>query len=483
MHLYKNTILDGSPSALEFRLPGLGISDFRPQLAEDLIAEDLLQFRSNILGNRVINDFTTTNSHTASIIECCYNTRKRLIYPWSEIGPSFALSSSSPEPRLPSGGNVLVTGARGFIGGRLVERLVEGQRGNIRAFLRNRGDSGRVSRLPVELSRGDLTNFDDVDRAVSGVEYVFHCAFDNKSRDQNVYGLRNLLMACGKHSVRRLIHLSTFAVYEPFPDGELTECTREGDRSNTYVDTKLTLEKIILELSGNYGVSTTIIQPAIVYGPYCKPWTDTPAENLIFREVILPGRGEGLCNAVYIDDLVDGLVLATNSSMAIGERFILSGPNPVTWASFFDAIAVALGTRLPAYWRPEEIVNDRQTVLSRLRPKALDYRHLIRVIAGERAGRDVLRTILDAMPATLRKIALIHYLGADGHQAGGRLLPSNRLVEFYELKATAGCQKARRLLGYSPRFDFQTGMQLTAKYLAWAYGDIAGEGPGGSKKL
>ncbi len=75
------------------------------------------------------------------------------------------------------------------------------------------------------------------------------------------------------------------------------------------------------------------MQPTIVYGPFSRLWTIDPADMLINATVVLPDRGEGICNAVYVDDVVDAMILAAKNPAAVGQRFLVSG-EPITWAQF-----------------------------------------------------------------------------------------------------------------------------------------------------
>jgi predicted dehydrogenase/nucleoside-diphosphate-sugar epimerase len=472
VHLYKNEILGGSPNALAFKGDGLDVTEIKPQFAAELFDTELDQFRKDAHRGAVIGVSARESPKSIEIIERCYRARKRLTYPWANTGFVTTPNNESMIRIFPYGSNVLVTGGTGFIGGRLVELLIQEHGARVRTIIRNVGRATRVARLPIEMMRGDLANPDDIDRAVRGVDYVFHCAFDTRSRSQNTEGLRNLIDACANHSVRRLVHVSTFSVYEPFPDGPLTEDTRDGNRSMVYVDMKLELEKIVFNVARERGVPTTIVQPSIVYGPFCKPWTIVPAESLIFNEVILPDRGEGLCNAVYIDDLTEGLVLAAVSTAAIGERFILSGPKPATWATFFDEFACALGTKPPIYWPRDRISKANHSVIRNIRGAFSDPRRVIKTIVSSNTGRATLQAGLDAMPGPLRTIVMNYYFGSGGRRAGGSLLPSPQALALYTSKAVAGCEKARRMLGYRPRFDFQGGMVLTRRYLRWAFEDL-----------
>jgi nucleoside-diphosphate-sugar epimerase/predicted dehydrogenase len=472
VHLYKNLILAGSPNALAFGHDGVNAQELKPQLAAELLDAELKDFRTSVSSGGQVGIAGRESANSVELIDLCYAQRRRLAQPWDTAVSTIPLEADVALPRLPQGSKVLVTGAGGFVGGRLVERLVLEQGALVRGTIRDAERAARVGRLPVELVSLDLCNSDEVDRAVDGVDYVFHCAYDGRSRRQNIDGLRHLIDACTAHSVRRLIHVSTFAVYEPFPDGPLSEATRDGDRSNVYVDTKLDLEKTIFEAIRDRGLAATIIQPAIVYGPFCRPWTNTPAEMLIFGDVILPDRGEGLCNAVYIDDLVDSLVLAATLPAAVGERFIISGPRPVTWAAFFTEMARAVGTNPPKFWPHEEIAKANHGAIRNSRGSIANPKRLIKVALRSNPMRRVLQSGLNALPGRLRMKLMKHYFGSGGRRTGETFLPSQQALALYSSKAIADSAKARSKLGYRPCFDFQPGMALTGRYLEWAYGDI-----------
>ena len=469
--LHKNSVLAGSPNALAFRHDGISPREMKPLFAAELLEAEMKDFRTSVAADDRAGIFGSEGFKSAEWIERCYATRQPLIQPWAE---AFAAARSDGDltlPELPRGSNVLVTGATGFVGGRLVERLVEGHCAKVCCTVRNVGRAARVARLPVELVGVDLGNADEIHHAVDGIDYVFHCAHDMGARRQNIDGLRNIIEACVAHSVRRLIYVSSCAVYEPFPDGPLTEESPDGDRSNVYIDTKLEMEGMIFEALRNRGLPGTIVQPTIVYGPFCSPWTNTPAERLIFGDVILPDRGEGLCNAVYIDDVVDSLILAAVSPAAIGERFLISGPQPVTWAAFFTEIAYTLRARPPKFWPYHRIAEASYGTFQNFHA-ALDPKRLIRAVVRWNPVRHVLQTGLDAMPDPLRMRMMRYYFGSGKRRARETFLPSREALALYQDKAVVSSEKARSRLGYKPHFDFQRGMSLTGRYLKWAYEDL-----------
>jgi nucleoside-diphosphate-sugar epimerase len=326
--------------------------------------------------------------------------------------------------------------------------------------------------MPVEVVPADLTNAGQIDKAVQGVDYVIHCAYDPRSRAQNITGNQNLIEACAKHKVGRLVYVSTFSVYEPFPDGPLSEETRDGDRNWIYVRSKLEMEEQILKAAREQGLPATIVQPTIVYGPFSKPWTNAPAENLIYGSVVLPDRGVGLCNAVYIDDLVDGLILAAVHPGAVGERFIMSGPKPVTWGEFFGTFASALGTAQPQYWPAERISKENPGLLRDIKLVAQNPKRLVQIIVRWYPARQALQAGLDALPEPFKGLVMKHYFGSGGRKPGEVILPDPQALSLFTAKPSCSNEKARRLLGYSPRYDFESGMAPTRQYLEWAYGDL-----------
>jgi nucleoside-diphosphate-sugar epimerase/predicted dehydrogenase len=466
IHLFKNEVLSGSPNALAFKDKNFRGHAMKPQFFGELFESALNDFRESALNNDQAQASDGEYIKVVELMERCNRSRKALIYPWTDPALARSCNANAGQPTLINKSKVLVTGATGFIGCRLVERLIQEHSVQVRCTIHDPQTTARLARFPVEMVYVDLTKPDEIERAVEDISFIFHCAY-LQSRRQNIDALRNLVEACTAHPVRRLIQVSTFAVYEPFPDGALTEETPDGDRSNEYVDTKLELEQIIFDAVQQCGIAATIIQPSIVYGPFCRPWTNGPAEKLAFGQVVLPDLGEGLCNAVYIDDLVDALILAATSPKSIGERFIVSGPESITWATFFKEIAGALGTNPPVFWPYERIAKSNSEIARGVR--VLNPRRVKDLVMKSKLARQVFRGALELMPVRLRRMMVDRsYLNA--RPMNERYVPNQRELKFYSAKAATNSDKARSILEYNPRFDFQRGMSLTGPYLQWMYG-------------
>ncbi len=217
---------------------------------------------------------------------------------------------------------ILVTGATGFIGGRVAERLVVEHGARVRALVRNFGRAARLARFPIELAQGDLRSAESIDRAVAGCDYVFHCAYGSDGEDDarrvvNAQGTRHVLDAALKHGVKRVVHTSTVTVYGDTPDGPLDESAPRRKTGFAYADSKIEAEEAALGYLPR-GLSVAIVQPTVVYGPFGNTFTTKPLQMLKSGRVILINDGDGLANLVFVDDVVSAMFVAAVHEAAHG---------------------------------------------------------------------------------------------------------------------------------------------------------------------
>jgi nucleoside-diphosphate-sugar epimerase len=358
------------------------------------------------------------------------------------------------------GMTVLVTGGTGFIGGRLVEKLVLDRGESVRVLLRSYARATRVARFDVELVKADLADTARLADAMRGCDVVFHCAHDFVDADRNVEAAQAIARECLRAGVRRLVYLSSAAVYEPLPDGIVDESTPAQPVGWSYKDTKIRVEQELMRSAVEEGLSVAILQPTIVYGPFGSFWTEQPVSWLRSSRVVLPDGGEGLCNAVYVDDVVDAMLLSSTAELDGGERVLISAARPVTWREYFAAFERALGVRAVVCMPDAKLPASAEWSRGRRLRTALRHEPVAT------ATRAAVKAATSALPPARQPAFARRLLG--GSRPWRFVLPDDYLRALYGARATVSVEKARRVLGYEPAFDFERGMDLTALFIAWA---------------
>lgn len=385
------------------------------------------------------------------------------------------------------GTRVLITGGTGFIGGRLVERLVLEYGADVRVMVKNFARVARIARFPIEMSPGDVTEPGTVERAMEGCEIVFHCAYGNTGtpvlqKRVTVQGTENILKATLKHEVKRVVHVSTVSVYGKTEDGDLDESSPRKRSNDVYADSKLEAERLVFKYFKKYGLPVVVIQPTIVYGPFGGPWTLNPINQLKSGRVILVEGGNGLCNAVYVDDVVQALLLAATREEALGEAFLISAEEPVTWREFYRAYERMLGVESTIPMSLSEITASKRRyikepgTISQVLTALREHPYILTAILELPAVAKVYRVASVLTPNRLQNrlwAALTAPSVSTRHRWPSSvekpILPLPKAqVDFFQARTRVRIDKAKRLLGYEPTFDFEQGMKLTEMWVRYS---------------
>jgi nucleoside-diphosphate-sugar epimerase len=245
----------------------------------------------------------------------------------------------------------LVTGANGFTGSHLA-RLLAARGHDVLALVRESADLTPLHGLPVETRFADLAADRPLDEAVQGADVVFHIAAAYRAEniprrvfwDVNVHATRRLLDAAKRSGIQRFVHCSTVGVQGHIESPPATEEApfRPGDH---YQESKRDAEVMALEFFEREGLPGTVVRPTGIYGP-----GDTRFLKLFrmihsgrFRMI---GSGDVLYHLTYVEDLVEGILLAAEKDAALNEVFTLGGNEYVTLNEFVAKIAATVETPL-----------------------------------------------------------------------------------------------------------------------------------------
>jgi nucleoside-diphosphate-sugar epimerase len=242
----------------------------------------------------------------------------------------------------------LVTGATGFVGGWLTERLTE-RGARVRCLVRSTSRRQYLPTNGVELAVGDVTDVESLRRAMDGVEYVFHVAGLITARRPSDYyrvnadGTRNVASVAAEfqNSLRRVLVVSSLAAAGPSRPGNPVDESQTPRPVSPYGKSKLLAEAFARAHCGR--VPVTIVRPPSVYGPRDRETL------LIFRLAGLPVRPSivphGEISAIHVADLVDGIILATTHPSANGQTYFLSGDETPSMSELLELIARSLGQK------------------------------------------------------------------------------------------------------------------------------------------
>lgn len=241
----------------------------------------------------------------------------------------------------------LVTGGGGFLGGAIVRQLVA--RGDkVRSFSRN--SYSELSRLGIEHQTGDLSDEKAVDRAVAGCDVVYHVGAKagvwgphEEYYRANVVGTQNVLHACQKHHVGRLVYTSSPSVV--FNGGDMAgvnETVPYAEHFDApYPETKTAAEKMVLSANSRE-LSTVALRPHLIFGPgdpHLMPRIVAKARSGRLRII---GNGENKVDIVYVDNAADAHILAGDKlepgAPIAGKAYFITNDEPRTVTNVFDLI-------------------------------------------------------------------------------------------------------------------------------------------------
>jgi len=348
---------------------------------------------------------------------------------------------------------VLITGATGFVGCRVAE-VLSAKKVQVVGMVRSWHKAARLARVPVKLVHADLNDQESLTQAMRGCDTVIHCALDSNLEGTAhhramVSGTRNLMGAACKEGVKKVVYLSSTAVYGFWPaTGPVNEETPTRYTGNGYADGKIDSEKAALRYYRERGLPVTVLRPSLVYGPFETFWAAHLIRCLSRNWMTLINGGNGICNSLYIDNLVSAIWRAAQTETAAGQVFVISDGEKVTWRQMIEGHAVAMkDCRLPL-------------------PDA--------------TAEKMARGVLERFPNGVRGAVLRPGVGQSYMKTNGAVAPaptpvaptpviplSDHDTRLYTCNVAFSIDKARKVLGYQPEIGFPEGIRRTGEWIKW----------------
>lgn len=462
----------------------------------DAFRREMEDWRDAIRENRPAFLSGESGLETVRLIDRCYalQTPGDVSTLWDATKETEIRPTESPKKR------VLVTGATGFIGCRVVERFLAVGDYDVRAMVHNAGKAGRLARLDVEIVEADLQNPPTLEKAVAGCDYVIHCAYgtalDRKAAlAATTQGTTSLARIAHRAGVQLFLHLSTQAVHGTALKEPITPTSPISPDRYDYARAKADAERRLhREMAA--GLRAVIFRLGNVFGPFSPPWTLRAAASLKSGVPILFEEGKTPSNTLFVDNLVQACVCAlrtveTKPEKVVGKTFVLAD-DPISWHDFYAPMADALGVEMESVDASLLAAFHRAAYPSLVGKMAGLWADCKDILTGEELKRFAIRVLtskigkpvywvfynVPGVRPTLRKIL--------GLNRPDRFYPSDdasvstlekirrhpeayaadmvNLFDIYACPAVADDSQTRELLDYTPLYTPAEAMEKT---LAW----------------
>jgi nucleoside-diphosphate-sugar epimerase len=231
----------------------------------------------------------------------------------------------------------LVTGCGGYIGDALSKRLVE-EKYDVVGLIHN--SKPVKSDLNIDYIRGDLTEINSLIDATKDIDIIFHCAgfvkeYGSKKKyfDINFEGIKKIVSACQSEDIKRFIYLGRIR-------------NESFSYENYYAITKSLAEDYLLSKYKFEKFPVIIIRPGNVFGPGATKWVIGPIESIKNNKIALINNGEGIFLHTYIENLLDALILSIKKPNIIGKVIeVTDGDNSITIRKYFNDLASIIGKK------------------------------------------------------------------------------------------------------------------------------------------
>ncbi len=252
---------------------------------------------------------------------------------------------------------VLVTGANGFVGSKIIEKLIDLNKYKISGLVRKTSDLILLNPFKkyINLFYGDIRYKASIRKAFEKQDIVFHVAGYASDwgtykyfYNVNVKGVKNVAELCLQNSIKHLVHFSSISIYGFGDRINSSEKTEVNTNRYYYCQTKLMGEESINHFINVFNLPATIIQPGQIYGPSDRTMSYKIIEAINKHQFGLCNNGKYLFSPLYIDNLIQAVFLIINKpKKSLRQTYIITDDLKITWNDFTKYLCDLLGKSMP----------------------------------------------------------------------------------------------------------------------------------------
>ncbi len=354
-----------------------------------------------------------------------------------------------------------IVGANGFIGSRAVEFFHLGDLFEVRPIVRSYGSLVRVARFDLDCRIADATDREALKNAFKDARFVFHAALgDARAMIDSVDAVYSAAEEAG---VERIVYLSSIAVHGAVPNVGASEADVIGNKQRfVYAKAKVAAEKKLLQRRERGCVEVVILRPGIVYGPRSWLWTAGIANNLLAGNAYLANNGNGICNAVYVDNLLEMARLSLILNKSDKQVFLAVDDETITWLEYYECIARALNINPMSIYRLGEAETKKN--MHPTGKEVFDHMRALPIV------QRILPLLSGELKTTIKKLVFGKgsKLTIANSTVDCKLVPSTEMVALQCCSYKFPHKKAEEVLGYKSLVSFSEGMGRAIAWLKFA---------------
>jgi nucleoside-diphosphate-sugar epimerase len=354
---------------------------------------------------------------------------------------------------------IAIIGANGFVGSRLVEHCHLGGKHQPVPIVRKPSSLALAARFSLEWRIGDALDAGSLAPALQGCDAVVHTAIGDPAQIERMPAI--LCQAAAAAGIKRVVYLSSASVHgQNIPTGTDEKSALHTNHSLEYNNAKVRAERAYFAAATRHRLDAYALRPGVVYGPRSR-WIADLARELHQGCAWVYDEGRGICNGIYVDNLIAAIERCLAATQGAGQAYLVSDSETTTWADFYRPVAAALGVPWETLHRVHQLPHFERSLRDKID-------HLV--------TKPWIQALLPVFPYKLKRATktLIASWNPPASPDAWSLpaAPPPHITE--EMALLQQCrwklpnQKAAAVLGYEPPVVFLEGMRRSLAWLRFA---------------